>query len=90
MFGSESKMRMAFDVKDAAGEMFRFMVTDDFKGWKQIVCPFSQFFARGDWQPPVATVNGTLDFPIRSFQFEPIAVASGTVEIDEVALETMN
>ena len=90
MYGSDSKMRMAFDIKDAGGEMFRFMVTDDFKGWKQIVCPFSQFFPRGDWQPPAATVNGTLDFPIRSFQFEPIAVSKGTVYVDEVALETMN
>jgi hypothetical protein len=90
MFGSASKMRMAFDVKDAAGEMFRFMVTDDFKGWKQVVCPLDQFFPRGDWQPPTATVNGTLDFPIRSFQFEPIAVSKGMVAIDEVALETMN
>ncbi len=90
MFGSGSNMRMAFDVKDANGEIFRFMVTDDFKGWKQIVCPFNQFFARGDWQPPTASVNGTLDFPIRSFQFEPIAVSKGTVNVDEVALETMN
>lgn len=90
MFGSGSNMRMAFDVKDAEGEMFRFMVTDDFKGWKQIVCPFAQFFPRGDWQPPTATVNGALDFPVRSFQFEPIAVSKGTVGIDEVALETMN
>jgi len=90
MYGSNSKMRMAFDIKDAGGEMFRFMVTDDFKGWKQIVCPFSQFFPRGDWQPPAATVNGTLDFPIKSFQFEPIAVAKGTVNVAEVALEPMN
>jgi hypothetical protein len=90
MFGSDSKMRMAFDVKDSGGEMFRFMVTDDFKGWKQIVCSFSQFFPRGDWQPPTATVNGLLEFPVKSFQFEPIAIAKGTVNIDEVALEPLN
>jgi len=90
MFGTDSKLRMAFDVKDAGGEMFRFMVTDDFKGWKQIVCPFSQFFPRGDWQPATATVNGLLEFPIKSFQFEPIAVAKGIVNIDEVALEPLN
>jgi hypothetical protein len=90
MYGSDSKMRMAFDIKDAGGEMFRFMVKDDFKGWKLIVCPFDQFFPRGDWQPPTAQVNGKLDFPIKSFQFEPIAVAKGTTYVDEVALEPLN
>jgi hypothetical protein len=90
MYGSGSNARMAFDIKDAGGEMFRFMVTDDFKGWKLIVCAFDQFFPRGDWQPPTAQVNGKLDFPIKSFQFEPIAVAKGTLYVDEVALEPLN
>ena len=66
------------------------MVTDDFKGWKQIVCSLSQFFPRGDWQPPTATVNGTLDFPVKSFQFEPIAIAKGMVNVDAVACEPLN
>ncbi len=86
MYGSGSGARMAFDIKDAGGEMLRFMVTDDFKGWKQIVCPFDQFFPRGDWQPPTAETNGKLDFPIKSFQFEPIAVAKGELNIDSVSL----
>ena len=90
MYGSGSNARMAFDIKDAGGEMFRFMVTDDFKGWKLIVCPFDQFFPRGDWQPPAAEVNGKLDFPIKSFQFEPIAVAKGEFNVDLVSLETLN
>lgn len=87
MYGSGSDAKIAFDIKDAGGEMFRFMVTDDVKGWKQIVCPFEEFFPRGDWQPPSAEVNATLDFPIRSFQFEPIAVAKATLYMDEVKLE---
>jgi len=90
LYGTASGMRMAFDVKDAGGEMFRFMVTDDTKGWKQVVCPFDQFFPRGDWQPPTADVNGTLDFPVMSFQFEPIAIAKGTIDVDDVALEPLN
>ena len=90
MYGSGSNARMAFDIKDAGGEMFRFMVTDDFKGWKLIVCPFDRFFPRGDWQPPTAEVNGKLDFPIKSFQFEPIAVAKGELNVDLVSLETLN
>lgn len=90
MLGAGQGAKIAFDVKDAGGEIFRFMVTDDVKEWKQVVCPFDQFFARGDWQPPTATTNGTLDFPIRSFQFEPIAVAKGALCIDEVRLEALN
>ena len=34
--------------------------------------------------------NGKLDFPIKSFQFEPIAVAKGVINIDEVSLEPLN
>lgn len=90
MKGSALKARMAFDVKDAGGEIFRFMVTDDSDSWKLVICPFDQFFARGDWQPDNAEKNGTLDFPIKSFQFEMIAVSKGTVNIDEVRLEPLN
>ncbi len=89
MFGSGSGAKMAFDIKDKGGEMFRFMVADDFKGWKLIRCPFKDFFPRGDWQPPTADVNGTLDFPIMSFQFEPIAISEGQLYIDEVRLEVL-
>lgn len=88
--GTGSGARMAFDVKDKGGEMFRFMVTDDAQDWKQVVCPFDQFFARGDWQPDTAEKNGILDFPVKSFQFEFIAVAKGTANIDDVQLEPLN
>lgn len=90
LYGAASGARMAFDIKDAGGEMFRFMVTDDTKGWKQVVCPFDQFFPRGDWQPQTADVNGTLDFPVMSFQFEPIAIAKGVIYVDDVSLEPLN
>lgn len=88
--GTASGGKIAFDVKDAQNEMFRFMVTDDSKEWKPVICPFDQFFARGDWQPVHATTNATLDFPIKSFQWEPIAVAQGTINVDEVVLEPLN
>jgi len=90
LYGTASGARMAFDIKDAGGEMFRFMVTDDTNGWKQIVCPFDEFFPRGDWQPSTADVNGALDFPVMSFQFEPIAIAKGTIDVDDVSLEPLN
>lgn len=88
--GSGSGASMAFDIKDKWGEIFRFMVTDDSADWKRVVCPFDQFFVRGDWQPDSADKNAILDFPVRSFQFEFIAVAKGAVNIDEVQLEPLN
>lgn len=87
MYGSDSKAKVAFDVKDAGSEIHRFMVEDNFTGWKKITCPFNMFFARDDWQPDAADKNATLDFPIMSFQFEPRPVAKGTVYFDSVTLE---
>ncbi|MFH0877325.1 MAG: carbohydrate binding domain-containing protein [Candidatus Omnitrophota bacterium] len=88
--GTGSNARVAFDIKDSGGEMFRFMVTDDTQEWKQMLCPFDEFFARGDWQPDNAEKNAILDFPVKSFQFEFIAIAKGTANIDEVQLEPLN
>lgn len=86
MYGSNSKARIAFDIKDNGNEMWRFMIEDNFTGWKKIICQFSDFFARGDWQPYDADKNANLDFPIKSFQFEPRPEAKGTVYFDQVEL----
>jgi hypothetical protein len=86
MYGSDSKVKVAFDIKDNGNEIWRFMVEDNFQGWKQIICPFNEFFARGDWQPNDADKNAVLDFPIKSFQFEPRPVAKGVVYFDDVQL----
>lgn len=82
MYGSDTKTQVAFDIKDNGNEMWRFMLEDNFKGWKKIVCPFKEFFARGDWQPDSADKNANLDFPVKSFQFEPRPEAGGTVYFD--------
>ena len=86
MYGSDSKTKIAFDIKDKGGEIWRFIVEDNFAGWKQIVCPFDEFFARSDWQPENAEKNDFLSFPITSFQFEPRPEARGTVYFDCVEL----
>lgn len=86
MYGSGQGTRIAFDIKDNGNEFWRFMVEDNFKGWKQIVCPFNEFFVRGDWQPNSADKNATLDFPLKSFQFEPRPEAKGAVYFDNVRL----
>ncbi len=86
MYGSESKTKFAFDIKDNGGEILRYIFVDDFKGWKQVICPFKDFVARDDWQPQNAEKNGTLDFPIKSYQFEPLPPAKGTVYFDDCTL----
>ena len=86
MYGTGSGEDIAFDIKDSGNELWRFMVKDDTKGWKQVVCPFDKFFCRGDWQPDNADKNATLDFPIKSFQFEPRPKAKGTLYFDTVTL----
>lgn len=87
VYGEGSKTKIAFDIKDNGNEMWRFIITDDLKGWKQITCPLNEFFARGDWQPSNADANATLDFPVKSFQFEPLAEAKGVLFIDTVELK---
>ncbi|MFH1199066.1 MAG: carbohydrate binding domain-containing protein [Candidatus Omnitrophota bacterium] len=86
MYGTDSKRDVAFDVKDNGGEILRFIVNDNFKGWKQIVCAFDQLYARDDWQPESAEKNGTIDFPLKSYQFEPKGAGKGTLYFDAVAL----
>jgi Carbohydrate binding domain (family 11) len=82
MYGSGSDSVVAFDLKDKGGELWRFLLDDDFKGWKEIVCPFEHFFPRGDWQPETAENNEVLDFPIMSFQFEPRLGGKGSYTFD--------
>ncbi len=86
MYGSGSKAQVAFDIKDSGNEIWRFMVTDDFSGWNEIVCAFTDFFPRGDWQPDSADKNAQLDFPVKSFQFEPRTIGTGTLYFDTVKL----
>ncbi|MBI4707367.1 MAG: hypothetical protein HY761_05525 [Candidatus Omnitrophica bacterium] len=86
MYGNDTKKDIAFDVKDGGGELWRYIIKDDFKSWKKIVCEFDKFYVRDDWQPDSADKNGKLDFPIVSFQFEPLPDSSGTYYFDTVEL----
>lgn len=90
MYGRNTQGIVALDIKDAGGEMWRFIINDDFQGWKEIICPFSQFFARTDWQPDNAKKNEILDFPINSFQFEPRSPGKGVYYFDCLKLIKRN
>lgn len=82
MYGQNSGTIYAFDLKDSGGEIWRSLIDDDFKGWQEIVLPFQNFFSRQDWQPEQAKVSGTLDFPVMSYQIEPIIPGEGEVYFD--------
>jgi len=86
VYGTDSKAKIAFDIKDNGGEIWRFITEDDFKGWKRVVCNFGKFAVRDDWQPQDADNNGKLDFPIKIFQFEPLSGSKGTLYFDTVEL----
>ena len=86
MYGRNSGGVVAFDLKDSGGEAWRFFLDDDFRGWKEIICPLDEFFPRADWQPEGATRNEVLDFPIMSFQFEPFMLGEGVYRFDCVKL----
>jgi hypothetical protein len=86
VFGADSKASIAFDIKDNGGEIWRFITTDDFKGWKKVVVSFEKFCVRDDWQPNDADKNGQIDFPIKIFQFEPLPESKGTLYFDTIEL----
>ncbi|UCC94616.1 MAG: hypothetical protein JSW40_07335 [Candidatus Omnitrophota bacterium] len=86
MYGSNAGGVVALDIKDAGGEMWRFLLDDDFEGWKEITCRFNDFFVRRDWQPETADRNEVLDFPLMSFQFERRLPGEGTYYFDCIKL----
>ncbi|MDD5129697.1 MAG: carbohydrate binding domain-containing protein [Candidatus Omnitrophica bacterium] len=86
VYGTNSKAKIAFDVKDSGGEIWRFVTEDDFTGWKRVIVTFDKLMVRDDWQPQDADKNGVLDFPIKIFQFEPLPGSKGTLYFDTVEL----
>ena len=86
MYGANSKNQVAVDIVDNGAEYWRYLVEDNFTGWKEVVIPFKDFFPRGDWQPDKADKNAELNFPARVFQFEPKPEGKGTIYFDYVRL----
>jgi len=86
MYGHDSRGVIAFDLKDSGGELWRFFLDDDTSGWKEVVCPFTEFFPRGDWQPEGSDGNQVLDLPIVSFQLEPRIMGRGVYYFDCIKL----
>ena len=77
---------LAFDVKDAGGEIYRYMVSANGPDWQEVVIPLADFQPRADWQPQSADGNRVMDFPVKSFQWEPKTAGAGSFAVDCVRL----
>jgi hypothetical protein len=82
----DQTVKVAVDLKDSGGELWRHFVTLRGKGWKTFQIPFNKFSVRTDWQPPQAKLNRKMDFPMTSFQVEPKTPGKGTLYVDCVKL----
>jgi len=80
VYGSNSGVRIAFGIRDNQGQLWRFIFVDDFTGWKQIVCPFEEFRANGQQG------DSDIDFPVKSYQIEPLPESEGVFYFDHVEL----
>lgn len=86
IYSEKKGVMIVFDVKDKNKEMWRKVFTLKKKGWQKIEVPFDKLFARTDWQPEKATLNGELDYPIKSYQFEIRTPGEGVLYVDTVKL----
>jgi beta-glucosidase len=88
VYGSGSNSKFYVDLEDAQKEQFRYVLTDDFKGWKEIVIPLSDFKWRTDWQAPDAVLNKKFDFPMMTVQFCTANLANCTLYFDDIVIDS--
>jgi len=86
-YGRNSKAIIKFGVRDVKGEVWKFIFRDDFKGWKEIIAPFEQFYMRREEQPEGLECNTILDFPLKSFFFEFVLPGKDVYYFDCVKLK---
>lgn len=70
--GNNTNNTVAVDILDKDREIFRYIFSDDSSDWKEMVISFSQFISRDDYQPNWDKRNKMIDFPIVTYQFEPL------------------
>lgn len=85
IYGGNSGNKIKLHVTDNGSEIFEYVFTDDFIGWKDITCNFNDFYA-GPWQPENADKNNKIDFPVKSFTFIFPSGETGTLYIDRAEL----
>jgi hypothetical protein len=74
--------KVAIDLKDSGGELWRYTLHVDTPQWKKFTIPFDDLAVRRDWQPESAVLNKYIDYPFNSFQIEPKKLGSGTLYAD--------
>jgi hypothetical protein len=86
--GENTGNTIAVDVFDKDREIFRYEFNDDSSDWKEMTIPFSSFKLRTDYQPDWNKSNKAIDFPIVTYQFEPMTgtgkLIKGYIIIDAV------
>lgn len=85
-FYGNNSGEVAFDLLDNGGEIYRFMILDNFKGWKEIIIPFSALKPLSDFHQQKAHGNNQIDLPIKAFQLEPMTSGKGSFNVDCVKL----
>jgi hypothetical protein len=70
--GQNTGNTVAVDLFDKDREIFRCEFADDTAEWKEMVIPLSHFKLRTDYQPDWNKSNKAIDFPIVTYQFEPL------------------
>lgn len=75
-----------FDIflEDWQGEEFGSLLVNNWKGWKEIFIPISDFHSRLDWQPPYSKVNRKIDFPLVKMLFPCFFYARTVLVFDDI------
>jgi hypothetical protein len=87
IFGGNSGKKFSIDLEEAGKEQHRYTMSDDWKGWKEIVINISDFKVRSDWQPDDAKKNGKLDFPLKNLHLFTSNQFNSELVFDDISVE---
>jgi len=87
IYGGKSGGKFNIDLEELGREQFRYTITDDWSGWKEISIKLSEIPVRSDWQASDAKKNGKLDFPLKTIQFFTSSSFNGTLFFDDISVE---
>ena len=86
MYGANTKNQVAVDIVDSGSEYWRYLVEDNFSGWKEVVIPFNDFFPGATGSRIRRIKTASLISRPGFFQFEPRPEGKGAIYFDYVRL----